>query len=45
MYNANVKDSHSIWNKSRIFTVYFPKKKKREKKITMKKYFRLYNRK
>lgn len=44
MYNANVKDSHSIWNKSRIFTVYV-KKKKREKKITMKKYFRLYNRK
>lgn len=43
MYNANVKDSHSIWNKSRIFTVYV--KKKREKKITMKKYFRLYNRK
>lgn len=32
MYNANVKDSHSIWNKSRIFTVYVKKKKKERKK-------------
>lgn len=31
MYNANVKDSHSIWNKSRIFTVYLKKKREREK--------------